>query len=1006
MKKYFNYILVLLGICFLQACADDEIVSTKVDTGKVASVTLALDFPEMEMVSPNERAAGDAIDAVNNVWALFYDSNGDILKDDDGNILYINSGDASSYTEKIVEGNQRMKFTKRLPAGDYKIYAVANVIDLTTNYKNEIQTVEGLKAIKFIWNEKNVATNNQMFGFFTPGSTYGIENSIDSAISSNGLSNVAPTDHDAPTIAIAGATSISAKLYRLASKVTVAFDASNLQANTFITIKSIRLGNLPISCALWEENKPAAKSDTVALTSNRDKLIPADLVVTNKGNDASTFTADGALFLYENRQGVNGSYKDQKDKMKDKMPYGAFVEIEGEYNYETTLEGSHGKIIYRYMLGEDLGKVFNNFNVTRNRNYKVTLVFNKSAKENISWRIEYQEEKAINIPSEVHISYRHQSNLKIPFTVTVPSGKTVKSVTAEITSNPWYDKATGGEAKNVRSENDVKKYGFLCWGDQTVSGKDVWSNYKTSSRTLTGSNNQYELNIQTEALGFSTEKAENNDETFTGYNNYSNERIAKIIVKVNYGDGTVLTKEVKIVQEPRIVNPIAVYRDWNEESDFHITLLNAMGNKINSYGPWKVEIKSGSDWILLSKDGSSYSNNAITSGASGGVISFYYKPNGSLTSKDATPRCGVISVRFSNEYVEHQIYVRQGYAPMAIGTETSLWTSYNYKGTDSNGKELFVDASPLEEGAWLKRGSKEGIVATDRNTTGFEVQPGSVYTTKQNSTTWSRVASSYSDISVANYRLPDNSDLQNIIACHPYSGFGVAYDGQARETVAFDEGEQYTNSAMGRRGIVICDKDGKNIFFPIGKAGYGRRHNSYCKGGLHYSNEQYAYSDFNHPSNYMYRPTLIDLYKALGAFYWTSTDQQLTFNYSLANIEKQARSYIANDACYVRLIYTGKEDEPNPEPETITIEIEKDMLCATGKSYNDVGIYTSDDYRDKVGTCSFSDRKNYRYYYLTKSLSITIPKTVKTLYFRANNVYASISVEDLLDNSVDYLMFK
>lgn len=906
MRKFIECMFLFLCTFFYQSCTDEDIVA-KVDNGKVISVKLSLNFSEMDMVSPNSRSAGDGIDAIKNVCVLFY-QNENLLKDNDGNPIYIYSGDISTYETKTEESTQKVSFTKKITPGSYRIYAIANMGDLTKNNKSDIETTDGLKKISLTWNNSSAVSNNQMFGFFN----YQSADNIIGKGESN-LSRINPTDYDAPLLQLSeGQTAIAARLYRAVSKVTVAFNAASLQKNTFITIKTVTLKNIPSSCALWEENKPNGKG---LVKSEEEMLHPERLVVSNKGQGASVFPSDAhsstgeSLFMFENRQGIDSRnrYEGHKDKLIDRMPNGAYLEIKGYYNDETPLTGSHGEITYRCMLGEDIGNSFNNYNVTRNRHYKVTLIFNGSAKDNLSWRIEYDEDTEINIPSEVHISYRHESKLEIPFSVT--KSQDVASVTARIKDNPWYDLISGGEALNVRRENKEPKFGFLCWGDETVSNNKNWSSNKTELKPLfLSGDGHYTLNVQTEALGFKTSTPTDYGDTFSGYNNFSNERTATVEVTVNYENGERMTKEVKIVQEPRIVNPIAVYRDWNEDNAFHIRLLNAVGAEIQSYGPWRAEIKSGADWILLSKDGSSYNNGIITSGESGGTISFYYKPNGKLSRKDATPRCGVISVWFSNENVEHQIYVRQGYAPMAIGSKESLWTSYNYMGTDNNnnrGKDLFAD-SPLEEGAWLKRGRKEGILAKRDNTTEFGQRPDNLMITTWGSRLWGQINASFTtDISVTNYRLPDQADLQNIMSCKPYSGFGVAYDGHATETVAFDEDSQYDNSRMGRRGIVICDDEGRNIFFPIGKAGYGRRHREYCDGGLHYANERYRYG--YETTKGKYRPTLIELYKALGAFYWTSggnneNGNQITFNYSLANIESQARSYIATDACYVRLI--------------------------------------------------------------------------------------------------------
>lgn len=959
MKRLINNIIFILCTCLCWSCADEEIVQG-IDYSKPAEVKFSVNFSEMEMVSSNSRAAGNVIDEIYNVCILFY-QNGELVTSD-GFPVYIYTGKVGTYSQLTKDGNV-ITVKKTLRPGSYQVVAVANMGNLVQDRLSDVETLAKLREISLVWNSQDIAVNNQMFGVFSETSV----NSIDKAVETNGggsvgLRSVNPTNDEYLTSVLlrGGEQTIYAKLYRAATKVTVGFDAENMNARVVVTVKSIEICNLPGSTKLWEPTKLEGESGK---TSNqiRDNM---NLEVRNKGIGESLFPADAharnseSFFLFENRQGIDdkNSYNNgHKDKLLERVPNGTYIEIKARYDDQTEVSGSHGDITYRYMIGEDVANIFNNYNLTRNRHYKVTLVFKNSAKEEPYWRVEYTEDPVINIPSEVRLTYRHAGTFPSPIQFTVDEeDDEIELVTAEITKNPWYDTPLEGsrrEAENVVSANDKLKWGFLCWGDQERSypNSPVYSPWKTESRILTGQlatqigsikRYKYELNLQTEALAFCSENTENAAQTFTGYNNYSNPRIAEVTVIVKYKNSEKPSKiaVVKVVQEPRVVNPIAIYRKAGNDEPFHIRLLNAQGKEIDSYGPWTAEVEEGADWVRISRIGDNYGNAPVESGAAGGAIRFYYKP---IDGKSIEPRCGVIRIAYSNNSVIHRIYVRQGYDPITIGEGDALWTSFNYLGKDDKGIDQFA-SSPMEEGAWLKNGNSEGILATDYYkdgnyySGGFQTNLASYPTSSHNSKSWSTLPSGGS-FAVSEHRLPNQKEMSSLLSQDNknMSGFGVGYDDNANETLAFDEDAQYTNKAMGRRGVVMCDADGKNIFFPIGKRGYGRIRNQVMGMSsnelLHYSNENNRYLFSSDKGTY--RPNLIDLYKAYGAYYWieeaSGSNQQMTFNYSLANIETQSKNEVSQDACFARLI-------KKIGPDKITVSKYVSFICGNEWPTKDV----------------------------------------------------------------------
>lgn len=904
MKQFIKYIALIVCACSCWACMDDE-MGQEIDYSQPATVKLSIDFSDMQVVTPGTRSAGGAIGQMTNLCVLFYDKDGYLAMD----------GANPIYEYVPVSSVESKNITKTVPAGVYKVVAVANMGNLVTGtiYKEAVKTLEGLKSISLQWNNGAITANNQMFGFFNIAT----DNAIDSDIAKNGLNKVAPTSYDAPDLTLSGNMTLYAKLYRTVAKVTVAFDGKGLYRNVFVTIKSIRLGNLPATCPLWVENREVRDTLSVKGNGGAQSEILTDanfglLKVTNRGETESLFPKDAhsqtgpSLFMFENRQGTASTSGD-KDKTITKKAYGAFIEIEAFYANEAT--GSNGKIIYRYMLGEDTPNSYDNYNLTRNRHYKVTLMLQKSGKEEPYWRVDYDENPSINLPTEVNISYRHSAKLDIPFTVTDILGG-VKSVSAQIVENPWYDDLdeNGMREATVKFELfKAPKYGFLAWeGDQSTNSK--YGDNKTLSISVpNGENNTYKLSIQTEPLGYWSDRGGEYEaaDAFTGYNNYSNPRTAKIRVTVTYQSGDTKTADVKVVQVPRIVNPVAVYRKWNSEKNFKIRLLNALGAEIESYGPWKAEVESGKDWIGIKGEGNSTYGTSFTSGEAGGAIRFDYKPLSSLNS-DMETRCGVIVVRFSNYNVEHRIYVRQGDAPMAIGNRETLWTSFNYIGVDVAYHPQFTD-SPMEEGAWLKSGNSLGILANNTdNLDTFENPPSSFKMSNGSTTDWASYRTEGGDDAeflAPGLQLPTQDDIDNLQRLKDYSGLGIGYDDSATETLVFDEAAQYNNPQMGRRGIVICDAKGRNLFFPTGKRGYGRRRSGYDDGGYGF-NGGLHYTNCSNESNFdMRRPALIGLSKAMGAIYWANGFQKLSFNYSISNIELQNRGNgIATDACFARLV--------------------------------------------------------------------------------------------------------
>lgn len=448
------------------------------------------------------RTAGNAIQSINSLCVLVYYPNGNLMRkytqtelknyqtgtynvDQDKDHL---DGTGAEAEEAVTA---KATFTlPDLPYGTYKIYAVANMGDMSA-YSEDIKTEEGLKRISLNWNANNVPANAQMFGYFTPSTN----------MDQNGF-NAPPIVFKQPN------TEIHAWLKRAASKVTVAFDPSGLKDRIWIYVKSVTIMDLPKNCLLGEENRPdkadqllnhvgrydepSQTSPTIAnsdvtpntrLWYNKDGVVTevsgapnlndkrSGLELTNSRRIAIPANAHDAdapsLFFFENNQTPNydGMSKTEKKKyekvqqhsknedgtpnpdgvgspiredngmndFKDRVPYGTYVEVEAYYISENPGKTGQGPIKYRFMLGKDITY---NYDAQRNYHFKLTLGFRGYANEP-DWHIDYEEDPYIEVPEVFRVSYLYHQSSELPIRI---HGNCTE-LKVEIIENNWapYD---------------------------------------------------------------------------------------------------------------------------------------------------------------------------------------------------------------------------------------------------------------------------------------------------------------------------------------------------------------------------------------------------------------------------------------------------------------------------------------------------------------------------------------------------------------------------------------
>ncbi len=427
---------------------------------------------------------------------------------------------------------QRATFTlKDITYGRYYMYALANIGKIgsdgtrgssleamQTEFAGQYATVKDLLAISVDWDNDNVLNNSQMFGVFTDGRGSAVSTPDNDNPDSNPLYR---------TIAINRPDIVCHSwLRRCASKITIDFDGSGLLENTYVYFKQATVHDIAKSCRLGMRNEIKTDAEMIKnrgetygdyphnnyrpdgngtrilysresdylkwpyISKGHNALHEFTDSLGNKVADYHSETAP-ALYLFENMQGEGiegtndkemkpGTYPDGsvdgKDEEKDRMKYGSYIEVEGYYDYHTSLETSKGRIFYRFMLGKDT-KI--NFDTERNYHYKLTLKV-RGRGNDYDWHIEYKEKEGFQVRDPYFISYLYNHSSTIPFKYTPENDNwEVYRADAEVVGNNWWPDGDEGYASNAVSEQTPRAgggYNYSLTDDftrnKTVTDKD------------------------------------------------------------------------------------------------------------------------------------------------------------------------------------------------------------------------------------------------------------------------------------------------------------------------------------------------------------------------------------------------------------------------------------------------------------------------------------------------------------------------------------------------------
>lgn len=470
MKRFIQYIIVTLTALAATGCQDDFMKQEIIGEGK-AGISATLDFKPMSSALSQTRAAGDALKEIKSLHILLYNEHRELLKswtqNETKQELRNYKVTSKDRTDEDAENGHNAEsstahatFTlpDEIAFGKYYMYAVANIPDLLidTTYSEAIQTVDELKNIPLTWDSEDVAKNGQMIGFFTKSSA--------PALSAD----------DESLIVNEKSVKLHAWLRRAASKVTVAFDGSNLKEGVFIYLQSVQIKDIPSQCYLGKDNNVGKEEYILAVPENGPDMIDGEIITYHEGDIAEDFEygegcADHrvtvgsphfgshdetapALYFYENMQGAGDNMPDKRQdadgngsldhpglpddatyRLKDAVPYGTYIEVHAHYISNNSERLGNGHIIYRFMLGQDVEK---DYNAKRNCHYKLTLKFKNFANE-ADWHIEYEEpEPGVMTPEPYYISYLYNHSMMYPIKVNT-GGRKIEYIKAEILENNW-----------------------------------------------------------------------------------------------------------------------------------------------------------------------------------------------------------------------------------------------------------------------------------------------------------------------------------------------------------------------------------------------------------------------------------------------------------------------------------------------------------------------------------------------------------------------------------------
>lgn len=390
-----------------------------------------------------------------------------------------------------------------------------------------------------------------------------------------------------------------------------------------------------------------------------------------------------------------------------------------------------------------------------------------------------------------------------------------------------------------------------------------------------------------------------------------------------------LKKDAVLYQSKRLTNPKGVWRSHDNPEDFHVTMmerdidnLDSRGEfrAVESRGEWTASIVAGNDpkFISLVPEGKAVGGGTTVTGPTTSNITFKIDFDGELNWGESNS--AIIEIKYHGNNCTHNIFVRQGYhEPIQLEDGVGpYWSSYNlFKangtyGTQEGNIPAILTHNPLSFGAFFKRGNYGRAISVSNienagmgpldapNGKGFAITSwaqrdssatiswGNISGQTTKDWHWSdnfKVKLSNDDHTIRTYRVPTVEEYTKLL---DYDfGVGVLYGNGAKKPaettaeafgyLAPDNEDGTRDSELGMRGFISYNsKNARQIFFPIGTSGLGRRtiqilQNSNYRGVLRYGA---LYYNLSTPLVNSLRPIPFNMSNAPGAIYWTNSNNQ------------------------------------------------------------------------------------------------------------------------------------
>lgn len=184
-------------------------------------------------------------------------------------------------------------------------------------------------------------------------------------------------------IRIGNEATVTLKLIRLMSKISLRMDRRHLSTGVQMKVTGVRIGNCPKSTKVFHHNSITSKDQCFSMGFSRNDAQCSLLNSLSEDNLSGTIT----LYMLENMQGeMDAPINSDNEKVFDENDYRqeicSYIEMELEYlSYE---KYSETPLIYRFYLGESRS----NLDVERNCHYHITVCPEDDGLKGDGWRVD------------------------------------------------------------------------------------------------------------------------------------------------------------------------------------------------------------------------------------------------------------------------------------------------------------------------------------------------------------------------------------------------------------------------------------------------------------------------------------------------------------------------------------------------------------------------------------------------------------------------------------------